>query len=321
MSTAPNQPVADALVLFGATGDLSKRKLFPALYRLEEHGHLKVPVVGVARSDWSDEGFRQHAHDSILASIPDAKAAVIDALLARLDLVQGDYADPTTWSTLAETLRKYKSEQAVFYMAIPPSIFPSVAQSVASVHVPGHSVQAVTSERVEQSARRFRLAATRSNHRCHHRGSPPPHPGVHRFQVEMFEGSRQLGATRSGLQPGARTNEERVVEHLSKPRQRPAHRWLRKAEAPARERDAPLGPERLERQKQVQVHRKEARVDRAPQGAAGASVGRAGLKSSVNTRRRPCMFRVASTGTASQGSNSEMPRLSVCTSQGSSTVT
>ncbi len=133
MSTAPNQPVADALVLFGATGDLSKRKLFPALYRLEEHGHLNVPVVGVARSDWSDEGFRQHAHDSILASIPDAKAAVIDALLARLDLVQGDYADRATWSTLAETLQKYKSEQAVFYMAIPPSIFPSVAQSVASV--------------------------------------------------------------------------------------------------------------------------------------------------------------------------------------------
>ena len=133
MSTAPNQPVADALVLFGATGDLSKRKLFPALYRLEDHGHLQVPVIGVARSDWSDEGFRQHAHDSILAAIPDAKAAVIEALLARLDLVQGDYADPTTWSTLAETLHKYKSEQAVFYMAIPPSIFPSVAQSVASV--------------------------------------------------------------------------------------------------------------------------------------------------------------------------------------------
>ena len=43
MSTAPNQPVADALVLFGATGDLSKRKLFPALYRLEDHGHLQVP--------------------------------------------------------------------------------------------------------------------------------------------------------------------------------------------------------------------------------------------------------------------------------------
>ena len=56
-----NQPDADALVLFGATGDLAVRKLFPALYRLERSGVLKVPVIGVARSDWTDDGFRQHA--------------------------------------------------------------------------------------------------------------------------------------------------------------------------------------------------------------------------------------------------------------------
>ena len=105
MSTS-QQPKADALVLFGATGDLSKRKLFPALYRMEEHGSLKVPVIGVARSDWSDEGFRQHAHDSIIAAIADAKASVIDALLARLDLVQGDYADPATWTSLCDALAR-----------------------------------------------------------------------------------------------------------------------------------------------------------------------------------------------------------------------
>ncbi|HRC48846.1 MAG TPA: glucose-6-phosphate dehydrogenase, partial [Ilumatobacteraceae bacterium] len=133
MSTAASQPTADALVLFGATGDLSKRKLFPALYRLEDHGHLTVPVIGVARSDWNDEGFRQHAHDSVLASIPDAKAAVIDALLARLDLIQGDYADAKTWTNLAKTLHKHKSQHAVFYMAIPPTMFPTVAQALASV--------------------------------------------------------------------------------------------------------------------------------------------------------------------------------------------
>ena len=120
-------------MLFGATGDLSKRKLFPALYRLEDHGHLTVPVIGVARSDWNDEGFRQHAHDSVLASIPDAKAAVIDALLARLDLIQGDYADAKTWTNLAKTLHKHKSQHAVFYMAIPPTMFPTVAQALASV--------------------------------------------------------------------------------------------------------------------------------------------------------------------------------------------
>ena len=132
MSIGP-QPKADALVLFGATGDLSKRKMFPALYRMEDHGTLNVPVVGVARSDWSDAAFCQHAHDSILASIPDAKAAVIDSLLARLDLIQGDYADPKTWASLARTLKKHKSEHAVFYMAIPPNMFPTVAHSLASV--------------------------------------------------------------------------------------------------------------------------------------------------------------------------------------------
>ena len=56
----PTAP-ADALVLFGATGDLAKRKLFPALYDLERHGELDIPVIGVARSDWTDEAFRENA--------------------------------------------------------------------------------------------------------------------------------------------------------------------------------------------------------------------------------------------------------------------
>ena len=129
----PTQPVADALVLFGATGDLSKRKLFPSLYHMEDHGSLHVPVIGVARSDWSDDGFRQHAHDSILGSIPNAKAATIDSLLARLDLIQGDYSDPATWTSLAAALDSHKSQNAVFYMAIPPTMFPMVAEALAGV--------------------------------------------------------------------------------------------------------------------------------------------------------------------------------------------
>ena len=92
ISRRPRCVEADALVLFGATGDLSKRKLFPALYHLERHGRLNVPVIGVARSDWTDEGFRQHAHDSMLAADPDAPARIIESVCARLDLIQGDYA-------------------------------------------------------------------------------------------------------------------------------------------------------------------------------------------------------------------------------------
>ena len=127
------QPTADALVLFGATGDLSRRKLFPALYELEHSGRLTVPVIGVARSDWTDKAFREHAHDSIIASIPDAAAATIEALTKRMDLIQGDYSDPKTWESLAKILKKHRSEQAVFYMAIPPTMFPTVAESLASV--------------------------------------------------------------------------------------------------------------------------------------------------------------------------------------------
>jgi glucose-6-phosphate 1-dehydrogenase len=128
-----NQPTADALVLFGATGDLAKRKLFPALYRLEASGSLNVPVIGVARSDWTDDDFRSHARESIEKHIDGPRADVIDSLCARLDLVQGDYADERTWNQLTSTLDKHDSCVAVYYMAIPPSLFPMVAEKLASV--------------------------------------------------------------------------------------------------------------------------------------------------------------------------------------------
>ena len=128
-----NQPAADALVLFGATGDLAKRKLFPSLYRLEKSGSLDVPVIGVARSDWSDEDFRLHARESIEKHIDAPDPAVIDSLCARLDLVQGDYADEATWNELTSTLDRHDSCVAVYYMAIPPSLFPMVAEKLASV--------------------------------------------------------------------------------------------------------------------------------------------------------------------------------------------
>jgi len=128
-----NQPPADALVLFGATGDLAKKKLMPALYELEKRGRLTMPVIGVARSDWTDVAFREHAEEAIIAVEPKADTEVIAALQKRLDLVQGDYADPKTWKSLAGKLDKCHSQNAVFYMAIPPNIFPTVAESLASV--------------------------------------------------------------------------------------------------------------------------------------------------------------------------------------------
>jgi glucose-6-phosphate 1-dehydrogenase len=127
------QPPADALVLFGATGDLARRKLFPALYDLERHGKLDIPVIGVARSDWTDENFRLNARDAILADDPNADMDKIRPLMELMDLICGDYADPATWESLRATLDHHHSQQAVFYMAIPPAMFPEVASRLASV--------------------------------------------------------------------------------------------------------------------------------------------------------------------------------------------
>ena len=127
------QPPADALVLFGATGDLAKRKLFPALYHLTKRGLLEVPVIGVARSDWTDDDFREHAAESIRQHVPDFEQTMIDELQTRLDLVQGDYAAPATWQELAARLDASGSKVAVYYMAIPPTMFPTVAEALASV--------------------------------------------------------------------------------------------------------------------------------------------------------------------------------------------
>lgn len=133
VSPATPHERADALVLFGSTGDLSRRKLFPALYQLERRGELDVPVIGVARSDWTDPQFRHHAASSIKEYGRDVEAAVVKRLTQRLDLIQGDYSAKATWKSLRDTLDRHNSTNAVFYMAIPPEMFPTVAESLASV--------------------------------------------------------------------------------------------------------------------------------------------------------------------------------------------
>ncbi|HEY1280565.1 MAG TPA: glucose-6-phosphate dehydrogenase [Acidimicrobiales bacterium] len=124
---------ADALVLFGATGDLAKRKLFPALYHLERHGGLDVPVVGVARSDWDDDRFREHARNAIEKAYDEPNPDVLDGLLRRMRLVGGDYSSLETFSMLARLLDEVNSTCAVFYLAIPPAAFPNICQSLAAV--------------------------------------------------------------------------------------------------------------------------------------------------------------------------------------------
>lgn len=178
------QPAADALVLFGATGDLARRKLFPALYQLARHDALAVPVVGVARSDWNDERFCERARSSIDAAVPDADPAVVDRVMARLQLVGGDYADRSTWETLRDVLDTHGSQHAVFYMAIPPGMFPQVATSLASVglHERGRIV-------VEKPFGRDAASATELNETLH---SVFPEERI--FRIDHYLGKESVEA-------------------------------------------------------------------------------------------------------------------------------
>ncbi len=127
----PPEP-GDALILFGASGDLAKKKLLPALYELEADGRLTVPVIGVGRSAWDDERFRQHAREAVAADAGAAGShdpAVLDRLLGRLSFVAGDYRDPAMFDQLIDALGG--ATRPVAYLAIPPSLFDDVATGLA----------------------------------------------------------------------------------------------------------------------------------------------------------------------------------------------
>jgi glucose-6-phosphate 1-dehydrogenase len=117
----------DALVLFGATGDLAFKQVFPALQSLVKRGDLAVPVIGVARSEWSDEQLRARARDSVKHHGGLDRAA-FDQLASLLRYVRGDYQDPRTFARLRETLGR--SERPLYYLAIPPSLFGPVIGSL-----------------------------------------------------------------------------------------------------------------------------------------------------------------------------------------------
>src|SRR5262245_40279343 len=92
---------SDALVFFGATGDLAAKQIFPALQALTRRGQLDVPVIGVARSEWTDEQLKARARDS-LAAHGGVDEAAFTRLAARLRYVSGDYQDPSTYTRLRE---------------------------------------------------------------------------------------------------------------------------------------------------------------------------------------------------------------------------
>ena len=123
------EQAADALVVFGITGDLARVMTFRSLYRLELRGLLKCPIVGVAVDDWSLDRLVQRARDSIIATGEDLDADVFARFVQRLTYVQGDFADAATYQRVAAAVQNYSSP--VFYLEIPPFLFATVVKGLA----------------------------------------------------------------------------------------------------------------------------------------------------------------------------------------------
>ena len=165
MSTANNGvAAADALVLFGATGDLAHKMIFPALYAMVKRGALAVPVIGLGRSTWDLRQLRERARDSIAqhaGGIDDEQA--LERLSALLRYVDGDYNDAGTFTALKAELSD--ARHPAFYLAIPPSLFETVIERLCHAGLAGGA-------RV---------------HRYRHRGARDVTPGSVRHQQELLE--------------------------------------------------------------------------------------------------------------------------------------
>jgi glucose-6-phosphate 1-dehydrogenase len=122
-----NKPRSDALVFFGATGDLAYKKIFPALHALARRGKLDLPVIGVAKSGWTLEQLVERARASVREHGSD-DAAALATLVSRLRYVDGDYTDPNTFAQLRRELDG--STLPTHYLAIPPNMFPAVIEGL-----------------------------------------------------------------------------------------------------------------------------------------------------------------------------------------------
>src|SRR4051812_40113165 len=119
---------SDALVFFGATGDLAYKKIFPALQAISRRGHLDFPVVGVAKAGWTLAQFVERARASLAEHGGGVDEAAFATLASRLGYVDGDYADAETFVRLRAALGQ--ARRPTHYLAIPPSMFPTVVEQL-----------------------------------------------------------------------------------------------------------------------------------------------------------------------------------------------
>jgi glucose-6-phosphate 1-dehydrogenase len=128
---------SDALVLFGVTGDLAHKMIFPALYAMTKRGALKVPVIGVAFPKWSLARLRNRVTDSIKRSGGVDNKPALRHLLSLLSYVSGDYKDPATFTALKKALGK--ARRPAHYLAIPPSLFETVIKGLGAAKLAEHA--------------------------------------------------------------------------------------------------------------------------------------------------------------------------------------
>jgi len=119
---------SDALVFFGATGDLAYKKIFPSLQSMIRHGHLSVPVIGVAKSGWSVDQLLERARASLKEYGGGVDEGAFAKLKSQLQYIDGDYSDLATFTRLRKALGAAK--HPTHYLAIPPSLFGSVVESL-----------------------------------------------------------------------------------------------------------------------------------------------------------------------------------------------
>ena len=153
---------SDALVLFGVTGDLAHKMIFPALYAMVKRDTLKVPVIGVAYPKWSLAQLRDRVQDSITRSggIDDQRA--FDQLLSLLSYVSGDYQDQGTFSQIKEALGG--AQRPTHYLAIPPALFATVITGLGAAALADHG--ASSSKSLSAATWPRRASSITSRGRC-----------------------------------------------------------------------------------------------------------------------------------------------------------
>jgi glucose-6-phosphate 1-dehydrogenase len=122
----------DALVIFGATGDLAKLETFPALVGLVGRGVLDVPVIGVARSGWGLNQFRDYATDSLKLNGIDPGTPAATTMLSLLRYVDGDLGDDATYAAMSEQIGS--GQKVLYYLEVPPSLFGRIAHGIAGAN-------------------------------------------------------------------------------------------------------------------------------------------------------------------------------------------